>query len=138
MKNIPELIQSHTALLQTLRAEQNKNLKEQRVGKSFLDHAPKLESAQRAYCLCHPKVTQLIEKYREAVNSFMESTGASPGVLTLVTALSLPFRRFEKYQTLLQQIELQMEESHKDRGDLQRSIEYYKEIDVRPCLSETS
>jgi len=128
--NLQEIVHSHSSLLYNLQSEQVRPVKEQRIGKVFLDNAPKLEASQKAYCENHPKVTQLIERHQDALVTFMESRGATPGLLTLITALSQPFRRFEKYPSLLQQIEGHVEESHKDRGDLQRSIEYFKEIDV--------
>ncbi len=131
--NLPELIQCHlTYVLNPIRAEQGKPLKEQRIGKTFLDNAPKLESSHKSYCENHPKAVQVIEKHKEALGSFMEGKGSNaPGLFTLLTSLSKPFRRLEKYPTLLQELERHVEESHKDRGDLQRSIEYYKLIDVR-------
>lgn len=61
----------------------------------------------------------------------MESCGAAtPGVLVLTTGLSKPFRRLEKYSGMLQELERHIEESHPDRGDVQRSISIYKDIAV--------
>jgi len=136
--NYQELIQCHrTYILNSIKAESVKAAKEQRIGKIFLDNAPKLESIHRLYCENHPKAVQVIEKHKEALGTFMESGGAQPGqpgIITLITGLSLPFNRLEKYPTLLQELERHVEECHKDRGDLQRSIEYYKQID-KTCIA---
>ena len=61
----------------------------------------------------------------------MESLGAaSPGILVLTTSLSRPFRRVDKYANILQEFERHLDESHSDRGDCQRSVAIYKNLDV--------
>lgn len=61
----------------------------------------------------------------------MEQSGAaSPGVLVLITGLSKPFRRLHKYSAMLQELERHMELSDPDRGDTQRGVAVYKDIDV--------
>lgn len=61
----------------------------------------------------------------------METQGAvSPGILVLTVSLSKPFRRLEKYNGMLQELERHLEENHIDRGDTQRSVSIYKEIAV--------
>ena len=90
-----------------------------------------METIHKCYCSNHPKAAQVIEKNNDVLKEFMESKGARhPGVLVLIVALSQPFRRLEKYPTMLQELERHIEENHKDRGDLQRAIDYYKQIDV--------
>ncbi|XP_026464843.1 rho guanine nucleotide exchange factor 7-like [Ctenocephalides felis] len=64
------------------------------------------------------------------LNAFMEQSGAaSPGVLVLITGLSKPFRRLHKYSAMLQELERHMELSDPDRGDTQRGVAVYKDID---------
>lgn len=61
----------------------------------------------------------------------MEAQGAiNPGILVLTVSLSKPFRRLDKYSTMLQELERHLEESHVDRGDTQRSVSIYKETAV--------
>lgn len=61
----------------------------------------------------------------------MEEFGAQPaGIMTLTTALSKPFRRLEKYQGLLQELERHTDEAHIDRGDCQRAVVVYRDISV--------
>lgn len=111
--------------------ENEKSSPDQRIGKLFLDKAPALEAVHKTYCMNHPRAVQIIEQRKEELGSWMESMGMkSPGILSLIEGLSQPFRRLEKYSRLLTEIECHMEESHKDRGNLQRSVEYYKILDV--------
>jgi Rho guanine nucleotide exchange factor 7 len=131
-----ELLKIHMAfLLLPLQKENTKNQNEQMIGSIFLENAPKLEEIHKAYCSNHPKAVQIVERHKEVLSSYFESKGCpkKPGILFLITSLSQPFRRLEKYPLLLQEVERHVEEFHKDRGDLQRSIEYYKEIQV--CVS---
>jgi Rho guanine nucleotide exchange factor 7 len=130
--NYEEVASIHLALIiNQLKMEQTKPLKDQRIGNIFLENAPKFEEIHKIYCSNHPKAVQVVEKHKEALSIFIESKGGvKPGILNLITSLSQPFRRLEKYPSLLQEIERHVEEFHKDRGDLQRSIEYYKEIQV--------
>lgn len=114
-----------------LKKEQAKSHRDQRIGQLFLENAFKLEKVHKTYCSNHPKAVQIMDKHKDALQDYMESKGArQPGILVLIVALSQPFRRLEKYPTMLLELERHIEENHKDRGDLQRSIEYYKQIDV--------
>lgn len=54
--------------------------------------------------------------------------------MTLTTALSKPFRRLEKYQGLLQELERHTDEAHIDRGDCQRAVTVYRDIAVSAQL----
>jgi len=112
-----------------LKHEQRKAFKDQRIGHIFLEGATEIEEVHKVYCSNHPKAVQIIERHKEDFSLFLEAKGArKPGILHIITCLSQPFRRLERYSCLLQEIERHVEEFHKDRGDLQRSIEYYKNI----------
>ncbi|XP_021948579.1 rho guanine nucleotide exchange factor 7 isoform X2 [Folsomia candida] len=128
--NILEVTNMHLNLiLNPLRSEQNKAAKDQRIGNIFLENATKFEEIHKAWGSNHPRAVQTVEKYKEQLSIFIESKGGrKPGILYIITLLSQPFRRLEKYPMLLQEIERHVEEFHKDRGDLQRSIEYYKDV----------
>jgi len=135
-----ELIQvQRNNLLLPLQAENKKHQKEQRIGSLFLESAPKIEQVLKTYCNNHPKAVQVVERHKEELGTYFETNGCSkkPGILFLITSLSQPFRRLEKYPLLLQEVERHVEEFHIDRGDLQRSIEYYKTIQVRVCKKHT-
>ncbi|MEQ2302141.1 Rho guanine nucleotide exchange factor 6 [Ameca splendens] len=63
----------------------------------------------------------------------MESQGASgTGILTLTTSLSKPFMRFDKYPTLLQELERHVEEAHPDYVDIIKATAAFKSL-VSQC-----
>lgn len=69
--------------------------------------------------------------FRDSLSAFMERQGApKPGVLTLTSGLSLPFRRLEKYPSILAELHCHIEENHQDRGDTQRSISVFRDLVV--------
>lgn len=102
-----------------------------------MDNALKIEAVLKNYCSNHPRAVQIIDKQKEQLDIFVENklqnikSVNSNGILHLISILSQPFRRLEKYPSFLMELERNVEEFHKDRGDLQRSIEYYKQLDVR-------
>lgn len=125
MGNFVEVVEAHENLLINI----EENLKTDRVGKLFLAKAPSLKQVHLAYCSGHPRAIIILDKYKEELESFMESQGAaSPGLLVLTTGLSKPFRRLDKYSAMLQELERYQEIGHPDRGDTQRSVAVYKEI----------
>ncbi|XP_072396138.1 rho guanine nucleotide exchange factor 7-like isoform X1 [Diabrotica undecimpunctata] len=127
--NITEVLETHQQLLKLVELESSKPGNDQRVGKLFLNWAPRIKSIHQAYCSLHPRAVCILDKYRDELTKYMESKGAaSPGVLVLTTMLSKPFRRLDKYSGMLQELERHVEESHPDRGDTQRSVSVYKDI----------
>ncbi|CAH1108583.1 unnamed protein product [Psylliodes chrysocephalus] len=127
--NITEVLETHQQLLNLIEIESNKPGQDQKVGKLFLNWAPRIKNIHQAYCSLHPKAVCILDKYRDELTKYMESKGASsPGVLVLTTMLSKPFRRLDKYSGMLQELERHVEECHPDRGDTQRSVSVYKEI----------
>ncbi|KAL1512950.1 hypothetical protein ABEB36_002449 [Hypothenemus hampei] len=133
--NINEIVDIHTQLLSLVEQEYQKCGADQRVGKLFLNWAPKIKAVHQMYCSLHPKAVVILDKHKDELTKFMENRGAaSPGVLVLTTLLSKPFRRLEKYSGLLQELERHVEECHADRGDTQRSVSIYKDI-ATTCLA---
>lgn len=69
--------------------------------------------------------------YRDDLTKVMEASGASsPGLLVLTTGLSKPLRRLDKYTGLLQELERHVDEAHADRGDSQRCVSVYRDVQV--------
>lgn len=69
--------------------------------------------------------------YRDELTKVMEASGASsPGLLVLTTGLSKPLRRLDKYTGLLQELERHVDEAHADRGDSQRCVSVYRDVQV--------
>jgi Rho guanine nucleotide exchange factor 7 len=127
--NIAEVLETHQQLLKLMEIEQGKPGLEQRIGRLFINWAPRIKSVNQAYCALHPKAACILDQYKEELTKYMEARGAtSPGVLVLTVLLSKPFRRLEKYSGMLQELERHVEECHPDRGDTQRSVAVYKDI----------
>ncbi|XP_044750451.1 uncharacterized protein LOC123310839 [Coccinella septempunctata] len=127
--NINEVLETHQMLLNLLEKEESKPGNDQKVGKLFLNWAPKIKNVHQTYCSLHPRAVCILDKYKDELTKYMESKGAtSPGVLVLTTMLSKPFRRLEKYAGMLQELERHIEEFHSDRGDTQRSVAIFKDI----------
>ncbi|GAB0100937.1 rho guanine nucleotide exchange factor 7 [Sergentomyia squamirostris] len=123
MCNFVEIVEIHEDLL--LNIEDCND----RVGKLFLSKASVIKNSHQAYCAAHPRAIVILDKFKDALETFMERQGAaSPGLLVLTTGLSKPFRRLEKYSAMLQELERHMECGHPDRGDTQRSVAVYKDI----------
>uniref|UniRef100_A0A1Y1N2C5 Rho guanine nucleotide exchange factor 7 n=2 Tax=Photinus pyralis TaxID=7054 RepID=A0A1Y1N2C5_PHOPY len=133
--NFLEVLETHQQLLALIEEEAAKPSEDQRVGRLFLNWAPRIKLAHQAYCSLHPKAAFILDKYRDELTTYMESCGATtPGVLVLTIGLSKPFRRLDKYSGMLQELERHLEESHVDRGDTQRSVAVYKDI-AATCLA---
>ncbi|KAK9872328.1 hypothetical protein WA026_017143 [Henosepilachna vigintioctopunctata] len=127
--NIIEVLDTHQALLSFLENEERLPGNDQKVGKLFLNWAPKIKSVHQKYCSLHPRAVCILDKYKDELTKYMESKGASsPGVLVLTTMMSKPFRRLEKYAGMLQELERHIEEFHPDRGDTQRSVAIFKDL----------
>lgn len=127
--NIEEICNCNSSLLIALEELKEKPSKDQKIGGVFIRFAPQIKDVNTSYCSNHPKAAVVIEEHKDAINKFMEEHGASPpGILTLTTGLSRPFRRLEKYPALLQELQRHTEEYHVDRGDTQRAISVYKDI----------
>ncbi|KAK3913655.1 Rho guanine nucleotide exchange factor 7 [Frankliniella fusca] len=129
VSNMDEILAVQQHLLAALEDCATKQPNEQKVGRVFLTNAPRMKQVHLTYCAAHPRAVCVIDKYKDELNTWMESVGASvPGILVLTTGLSKPFRRLDKYASMLQELERHVEENHPDRGDTQRSVSVYKEI----------
>jgi len=129
--NIEEMITVHKSLASNLEEESpsKKSPREQRLGKVLLANGISIKAVHLIYWSNHPRAVSVLEKYRDALDIYMENQGApSPGLMTLTTGLSKPFRQLEKYASVSLELEQHMEDDHTDRGDCQRSIGYYKNV----------
>ena len=129
MGNLEEVINVHQSFKDGVESAAKSKPRDQKIGKIFLEHGIKIKNAQYKYWANHPKAVCILEKHRESLDAFMENLGAAkPGLITLTTALSKPFRHLEKYSGICQELEQHLEDDHPDRGDTQRSIGYYKNV----------
>ncbi|XP_071454098.1 rho guanine nucleotide exchange factor 7-like [Hetaerina americana] len=137
--NLPVVLDAHEQLLCGLEAELSVEESQEpgapsRVGRLFLSSAQLLKTVHANYCAGHPRAVCLLEKYRDELGVYMESRGATPpGLLVLTTGLSRPFRRLDKYAGMLQELERHLGEGHPDSGDTQRSVSIYGEVASGCC-----
>lgn len=129
--NVEELLALHQAFLAFLVDCAKLPVIQQRVGGLFMKHAPKFKSAYYTYAANHPWAVTMLTKYKDELNRFMEARGASPpGSMALTTSLSVPFQRLDKYPSLLKELERHIDDAHVDRGDTQRAIAVYRDIQM--------
>nr|XP_040581499.1 rho guanine nucleotide exchange factor 7-like isoform X1 [Lepeophtheirus salmonis] len=127
--NLDELLDIHRALYDEVELVSTLSPREQRIGKIFLEYGAEIRLAHMKYWGNHPKAVCILEKYKDTLDTYMESKGASkPGLTVLTTSLSRPFRQLEKYAGICQELEQHFENDHPDRGDTQRSIGFYKDV----------
>lgn len=129
VSNLEEIITCHSHLVTALEEQNERPPRDQRIGGAFLKMAPQLQATHKTYCSNHPRAVCILEKYKDDLNTFMESEGATrPGIMVLTTALSKPFRRLDKYAGMMQEYERHIDEGHPDRGDTQRSSIVYRDL----------
>lgn len=123
--NFKILVETHENFLQEIKDSNT------RIGKVFLTRAPLLKKVHEAYCTTHPKAILILDQFKEKLEEFMEKQGAStPGILVLTSGLSKPFRRLQQYSSVLKEFERHMDVDHVDRGDTQRSIVVYNDLNT--------
>ncbi|KAF4525620.1 hypothetical protein B566_EDAN001219 [Ephemera danica] len=127
--NIEDVLAQHSNLVTAMEEGGAEGGEGVRVGKLFLTSAPAVGECVTNYCANHPLAVATLETRREVLGSYMESRGAHPpGLLVLTAGLSKPFRRLDKYQGLLQEVLRHLSETDPDRGDTQRAVTVYKEM----------
>ncbi|KAL7669194.1 hypothetical protein ACOME3_009860 [Neoechinorhynchus agilis] len=128
------------------------------AGALFLQAAPRIQSCLEQYASVHPclirlmnikskEIYALMTKYQggEGSETFPIAQLQSPSknstrfaaqfIICVNRHLSSPFRAIAKYPLLLRDLERTYEEHHPDRGDIQRAIQYYK--DMSPHIEDT-
>ncbi|KAG8182443.1 hypothetical protein JTE90_012457 [Oedothorax gibbosus] len=129
INNLEEVCNSSKILLQMLEDVKGAAPESQRIGGEFIRVSVYMKNIHLNYSSGHPKAAAVIEKHKEALEKFLEELGANcPGLLTLTTGLSKPFRRLEKYPALLLELLNHTQEDHVDRGDTQRAASVYRDI----------
>ncbi|CAF1022275.1 unnamed protein product [Brachionus calyciflorus] len=122
----------------------NQNLKEiienSKIGNYLISVAPQFKKVYESYAKNNPKFTIEINNKKEELSKFFESTLAKmsspllPTTSTITVAiyftkfLAAPFKQLEIYVKVLKEIQRYTQDFHVDRGDVQRSIEFYSEL----------
>ncbi|XP_055925232.1 rho guanine nucleotide exchange factor 7-like [Argiope bruennichi] len=129
VNNLEEVCNSSRVLLRMLEDVKGFPSEAQRIGGEFMRVSVYMKNIHLNYSSGHPKAAAVIEKHKDSLGKFMEDHGANPpGILTLTTGLSKPFRRLEKYPALLLELLRHTPEHHVDRGDTQRAASLYRDI----------
>ncbi|GFS44563.1 rho guanine nucleotide exchange factor 7 [Trichonephila inaurata madagascariensis] len=129
VNNLEEVCNSSRVLLRMLEDVKSFPSDAQRIGGEFIRVSVYMKNIHLNYSSGHPKAAAVIEKHKDALGKFMEEHSANPpGILTLTTGLSKPFRRLEKYPALLLELLRHTPENHIDRGDTQRAASLYRDI----------
>ncbi|CAG0892196.1 unnamed protein product [Darwinula stevensoni] len=128
--NLDEVIEQHRELISEVKRIRVSFVpSEERIGKLFLNVAASMRDVHLTYCRHHPNAVAILDKYRDEVNGYLMSvSGGAGGVVHLTSGLSAPFRRLERYATILHELQGHMEDSHFDRGDAQRAADFYRSL----------
>ncbi|XP_061660647.1 rho guanine nucleotide exchange factor 7b isoform X2 [Syngnathoides biaculeatus] len=150
--NLEEISTFQQMLVQSLDEHTKLPECQQRIGGFFLRLMHQMKNLYLAYCANHPSAISVLTQHRaegerkraktpsacleqntclcsEELGEYMESKGSSsPGILTLITSLSKPFTRLERYPTLLKEMDRHMEDQHPDRVDLQTCMASFKNL----------
>ncbi|KAM7445578.1 Rho guanine nucleotide exchange factor6 [Porites harrisoni] len=127
--NFEELVQFQQMLYNLLDDCSHLPLHQQRMGASFLQIAPQMKELYMMYCANHPRAVEVLTKYGDELSAFIESKGApAPGILTLTTSLSNPFRHLGKYPNHMKELERHLEEGHIDELDTKKAIAVFQNL----------
>lgn len=126
--NMDDIITCHKDLLTSIELTIEKSTRDQKIGAAFMQLAIRFKSLLKIYCKNHPIIVEILAKNREKLAAFMEKNNSD--LLTLISSVSSPFRRFEKYPNFLSELERNLEENHSDRGDTQRAAAVYRDLVV--------
>ncbi|XP_061660656.1 rho guanine nucleotide exchange factor 7b isoform X3 [Syngnathoides biaculeatus] len=127
--NLEEISTFQQMLVQSLDEHTKLPECQQRIGGFFLRLMHQMKNLYLAYCANHPSAISVLTQHSEELGEYMESKGSSsPGILTLITSLSKPFTRLERYPTLLKEMDRHMEDQHPDRVDLQTCMASFKNL----------
>lgn len=58
------MLETHQMLLSLLEKEESKPGNDQKVGKMFLNWAPKIKKVHQTYCSLHPRAVCILDKYK--------------------------------------------------------------------------
>ncbi|VDP12146.1 unnamed protein product [Soboliphyme baturini] len=124
--NLPAIIRFQKEFVASLDEEVKKLDNERRIGGQFMNAAKTLKELLHDYCDNHPAAVSVMNINRDGLQKFLQSRNVTE--MTLVTSLSRPFRHVEQYPDILLELERNLEETHPDRGDTQRSVYIFRDI----------
>ncbi|XP_064394125.1 rho guanine nucleotide exchange factor 7-like isoform X2 [Halichondria panicea] len=130
--NLPELNRWQQAFFKSLEDCSKLPVPQQNIGTIFLKMSQEMEVLYTTYCANHPLAVAVLTENSDRLSTFMELKGSpSPGMLTLTSSLSKPFRRLEKYPALLKELQRHLIEGHADADNVISAIDSYNAISKR-------
>ncbi|XP_078379505.1 rho guanine nucleotide exchange factor 7-like isoform X2 [Oculina patagonica] len=127
--NFEEIVQFQQMFFNIMDECSHLPLPQQRMGASYLQIAPQMKELYVTYCANHPRAVEVLTKYSDELSAFIESKGApAPGILTLTTSLSNPFRHLGKYPNHMKELERHLEEGHVDELDTKKAIAVFQNL----------
>ncbi|XP_029185886.2 rho guanine nucleotide exchange factor 7-like isoform X3 [Acropora millepora] len=127
--NFEEIVQFQQMFVNIMEDCAHLALPQQRMGAAYLQIAPQMKELYVMYCANHPRAVQVLTKYSDDLSVFIESKGApAPGILTLTTSLSNPFRHLGKYPNHMKELERHLEEGHIDELDTKKAIAVFQNL----------
>lgn len=120
-RNLELILHTHRTLLSGLRNESNRE--PSKVGKIFQAVFSRLQGVHSNYCALHPRIVKILMKHACVMNN-----NQPVNMLNVTLGLSAPFKRLEKYETLLEELTRHTPENHPDRGECQRSCNLFREL----------
>ncbi|XP_068686547.1 rho guanine nucleotide exchange factor 7-like isoform X2 [Montipora foliosa] len=127
--NFEEIVQFQQMFVNIMDDCTHLPLPQQRMGAAYLQIAPQMKELYVMYCANHPRAVEVLTKYSDELCTFIESKGApAPGILTLTTSLSNPFRHLGKYPNHMKELERHLEEGHVDELDTKKAIAVFQNL----------
>ncbi|XP_065887458.1 rho guanine nucleotide exchange factor 7-like isoform X2 [Dysidea avara] len=124
--NLPAVAATHERFFKRLEELVKLPAEDQTIARLFMDVSSEMEQLYTAYCMNHPRAVAILTDNSDKISAYMESKGASiPGMLVLTQNLSKPIRRLEKYPALLVELQRHTQDSHKDKGNVEKAINFY-------------
>ncbi|UXI17623.1 hypothetical protein NH340_JMT03566 [Sarcoptes scabiei] len=133
LRAISEICSVHRKFLTCMEKFKSVPYKENRMGGLFLEFASQFKKSHFEYCCLHSKFVNIIEKHNHKSGPSHQSNVILMPNVHLTSLLSVSFRHLDKYPALLQELQRYTDESHPDRGDIQRAGYLYREISMS-CL----
>lgn len=135
--SIDELLRCHQIFFQELKEIPEDS--DAKLGYILINMAAKFKLVYEGYAKNNPRFTNTINQKKDALSKFFEPSyprmNIPPGnknsaavILYLTKYLATPFKQLETYSKLLKELYRFTEDFHSDRGDVQRSMEFYAEL----------
>ena len=112
----------HIQLLQSLSTQQSKPVSQQQLGGIFLHYGPRIKDLYENFCKNHPSAAHIVTSNSVGLQDYRID------VIQLTQFMCLPFKRLERYPTLLRELEYHSKTEHKDYTNISDSINMFQAL----------